>query len=277
MTVQKCNILQGKKGLIFGALDERSLAWHVAKRCMECGADIVLTNTPQALQLGTLPNLAQQAGVPIVPCDATDINDIRHLLTQAQTLLGGSIDFVLHSVAQSLNLRRHRTYEKVNYDYFLKTLDISALSLHKILQAALDMNAISQGGSVVTLTYLASERYLYGYNDMADAKAMLESIVRQMGAIYGTAHGVRVNAISQSATNTKAGTQWDEQACFSRYVNDLSPLGAADADDCADLCVTLFSDFTRKVTMQTIYNDGGFAHTMLTGQLMSEFRNTIDN
>ena len=277
MTVQKCNILQGKKGLIFGALDERSLAWHVAKRCMECGADIVLTNTPQALQLGTLPNLAQQAGVPIVPCDATDINDIRHLLTQAQTLLGGSIDFVLHSVAQSLNLRRHRTYEKVNYDYFLKTLDISALSLHKILQAALDMNAISQGGSVVTLTYLASERYLYGYNDMADAKAMLESIVRQMGAIYGTAHGVCVNAISQSATNTKAGTQWDEQACFSRYVNDLSPLGAADADDCADLCVTLFSDFTRKVTMQTIYNDGGFAHTMLTGPLMSEFRNTIDN
>ena len=277
MTVQNCNILQGKRGLVFGALDERSLAWHVATRCVECGADIVLTNTPQALQLGTLPQLAKEAGWPVVPCDATDIDDIRHLLGEAQALLGGPIDFVLHSVAQSMNLRRHRTYEKVNYDYFLKTLDISALSLHKILQTALEMNAIRDGGSVVTLTYLASERYLYGYNDMADAKAMLESVVRQMGAIYGIAHGVRVNAVSQSATNTKAGTQWDEQACFARYVDDLSPLGSADADACADLCVSLFSDLTRKVTMQTIYNDGGFSRTMLTGRLMSEFRNAIDN
>lgn len=255
-----------------GALDERSLAWHVAKRCIEEGAEIVVSNTSAAVQLGSISELCAAVGAPLVECDATNVEDIRHLLDEAQRLLGGKIDFVLHGVAQSMNLRRHKNYESLNYDYYMKTLDISALSLHRLLQTAMEKDSIAQGGSVVTLTYMASERYFIGYNDMADAKAMLESVVRQMGAIYGDKRGVRVNAVSQSATQTKAGGHWDEMEFFYQYADDLSPLGSADADDCADLCVALFSDLTRKVTMQTLYNDGGFSRTMMTRKMMENFR-----
>lgn len=265
-------LLADKKGLIFGVLDEHSLAWHVAMRCKENGAKLVLSNTTIAMELGTIRELASNNQIPIIVCDVTNVNDITHLLQEAQKHLGGKIDFILHSVAQSLNLRRHKPYWQINYDYFFKTIDISAFSLHKLLQKCLDIDAISEGGSVVTLTYLASERYFNGYNDMADAKALLESIVRQMGAIYGTQKKVRINAISQSATQTKAGSQWAEQDFFYAYANDLSPLGSADADDCADLCVALFSDLTRKITMQTIYNDGGFSHTMMTKAMIDDFR-----
>ena len=265
-------ILEGKKGIIFGALDERSLAWHVATRCQSEGARVVLTNTETAIQLGSVASLAAEHNMPLVVCDATKVEDIRELFTRAQALLGGRVDFILHAVAQSTNLRRHKSYEEANYTYFQQTLDISALSLHKILHTAMEMDAIAEGGSVVALSYIASERYFYGYNDMADAKAMLESIDRQMGALYGRKKGVRVNIVSQSPTPTKAGGGWKEIDFFYRYSDHLSPLGNADADDCAATCVALFSDLMRKVTMQTIYSDGGFGRTILTPELVDDYR-----
>lgn len=265
-------ILNGKKGLIFGALDERSLAWHVAERCIEEGARIVLTNAEAAIQLGTVSELAASHAIPLIACDATKPEELAALFTRVQEIFGGQIDFILHAVAQSTNLRRHKSYEEANYTYYQQTIDISALSLHKILKTALQFDAISRGGSVVALSYIASERYFYGYNDMADAKAMLESIARQMGALYGRKNGVRVNIVSQSPTRTKAGGGWKEIDFFYRYSDHLSPLGNADADDCADTCVALFSDLMRKVTMQTIYCDGGFGRTILTPELVDDYR-----
>ena len=265
-------VLVGKRGLIFGAVDENSLAWHAALRCKEEGADIVLTNIDVAIALGTIKSLAAEHEIPLIPCDATNVEELENLLLSAQELLGGKLDFVLHSVAQSQNLRRHRPYDDVNYNYFMQTLDASALSLHKLLQTAKKMDAIAEWGSVVTITYIASERSQFGYNDMADAKAMLESIVRNFGRIYAEYRHVRVNAISQSPTPTRAGAKWDESAYYYGYSRDLSPLGLANADDCANLCVALFSDLTRKVTMQTIYNDGGFSHTLLTPALVEDGR-----
>ncbi len=265
-------ILEGKKGIIFGALDERSLAWHVALRCQEEGAQIVLTNTETAIQLGTVSDLAAAHHMPLIACDATKPEEITFLFTRAQALLDGQVDFILHAVAQSTNLRRHKRYEEANYTYFQQTLDISALSLHKILRTAMETDAIAEGGSVVALSYIASERYFYGYNDMSDAKAMLESIARQFGALYGRKKGVRVNIVSQSPTPTKAGGGWKELDFFYRYSDHLSPLGSADADDCANTCVALFSDLMRKVTMQTIYSDGGFGRTILTPELVEDYR-----
>ena len=265
-------ILTEKKGIIFGALDERSLAWHVAERCLAEGASLVLTNADAAIQLGTVADLAAAHNLPLIACDATKIEDIQALFTRAQTHLGGKFDFVLHAVAQSMNLRRHKPYEQAGYSYYQQTLDISALSLHKILSVAMQMDAIAEGGSVVALSYLASERYFYGYNDMADAKAMLESIARQMGALYGRKRGVRVNIVSQSPTPTKAGSSWREIEFFYRYADHLSPLGNADADDCAGVCVALFSDLMKRVTMQTIYSDGGFGRTILTPELVDDYR-----
>lgn len=265
-------LLEGKKGIIFGALDERSLAWHVAKRCQEEGAQVVLTNTEAAIQLGTVAELAAAHNMPLIACDATKTEEIEALFTRSQALMGGKADFILHAVAQSTNLRRHKTYEEANYTYFQQTLDISALSLHKLLSTAMRMDVIAEGGSVVALSYIASERYFYGYNDMADAKAMLESIARQMGALYGQKKGVRVNIVSQSPTPTKAGGGWKEIEFFYRYSDHLSPLGNANADDCADTCVALFSDLMRKVTMQTVYCDGGFGRTILTPDLVDDYR-----
>lgn len=273
----QCQILSGKRGLIFGVLNEQSLAYAVARHCLDAGAKIVLTNTSAALELGTVSKVASDWGVPLIACDATRKEELNRLLSEAQERLGGKIDFILHAVAQSQNLRRHKSYEEVNYDYFLKTIDISALSFHKLLQASLEQDAMAAGGSVVTLTYMASERYFEGYNDMADAKALLESIVRQMGAVYGKHNGVRVNAICQSAVPTKAGGQWQEMEYFYQYANELSPLGSSGAEDCADLCVALFSDLTRKLTMQTLYNDGGFSRTMMTGELMQTYKYGFDN
>lgn len=266
------NILQGKRGLVIGVFDERSIAWQVANRCAECGANVVVSATEFALEIANIRQQAESKGFPLIPCDMTDMDEINALLDKSQSILGGKIDFILHAVAQSENIRRHKPYDKLNYNYYAKTIDVSALSFHKLLRCAMDKDAISEYGSVVTITFLASERFMYGYNDMADAKAILESIVRQMGAIYGKLKGVRVNAISQSATKTKAGQQWMEQDHFFRYTDSLSPLGSADADDCANLCVALFSDLMRKVTMQTIFNDGGFSKTILTERIIDDFR-----
>jgi len=271
------NILSGKRGIIFGVLDSCSIAWEVAKRCKAEGADLVLTNTETALQLGETQNLAAQLQTSVIVCDASKIEDLESLMDNAEQLLGGKIDFILHAVAMSMNLRRHREYTNVNYSYFNQTIDISAISLHKLLQTCMKKNSLNQGASVVTLTYIASERFMEGYNDMADAKAMLESVVRNMGGIYGEKMGVRVNAISQSPIQTRAEHSFAQVEYFHDFAEQLAPLGRADAEDCANLCVMLFSDYTRKVTMQTIYNDGGFSRTLMTNKFIDYFRETSYN
>ncbi len=258
--------LKNKKGLILGALDEHSLAWHVALRCKAAGATLVLSNTEMALRLGTITSLAAENGMPVITADLTNIDDIRHLISEAQVLLGGKIDFILHSVAQSQNLRRHKSYAEANYTYYMQTLDVSAISLHKLLQTCYEQDALASGGSVVAFTYLASERFQEGYNDMADAKALLESIARNWGGIYGQRNGVRVNTVSQSPVATRAEEQFEFVHHFHEYTEQMAPLGRADADDLADLCVTLFSDLTRKITMQTIMHDGGFSQTLLSNK-----------
>lgn len=252
-------LLAGKRGIIFGALNEQSIAWAVAKRCHEEGADLVLTNTPVALRLGTLQQLAATIDATVIPADATNLSDLEQLFIQAQEVLGGKIDFVLHAVAMSLNMRRKRTYDNLDYNWFNQTLDISAVSFHKMLQTAYRMDAIAEYGSVVALSYIAAQRHVMGYNDMADAKALLESITRNFGAEYGRKRNVRINTISQSPTLTTAGSGIESFRYGYEIANKTSPLGNATADDCANMCAVLFSDYTRKVTMQNIYHDGGFS------------------
>lgn len=270
-------LLKGKRGIIFGALDERSLAWHVAARCVAEGASIVLTNTASAIQLGSIAQLAETHSLPLIACDATNTDDLTHLWQETRAVLGGQVDFILHACAQSINLRRHKSYEKMSYEYYRQTLDISAMSLHKILRTAVENDMLADNGSVVALSYIASERYFADYNDMADAKALLEQIARHLGAIYGRQKGLRVNIVSQSPTRTKAGSQWKEMEFFYDYSDALSPLGNADADDCANVCVALFSDLMRKVTMQTIYCDGGFSRTVITPEIRESYREVTDN
>jgi len=273
--MSKCNnILLGKRGIIFGVMDASSIAWEVAKQCKAEGAELVLTNTEAAMQLGQINQLADQLQSPVIVCDATNMEDVENLLNQAQNILGGKIDFILHAVAMSMNLRRHRDYTDVNYTYYNQTIDISALSLHKLLQTCIKTDALTEYASVVTITYIASERFMEGYNDMADAKAMLESIVRNMGGIYGEMKGVRVNAISQSPIETRAERSFAQTEYFHDFAEQLAPLGRANAEDCANLCVMLFSDYTRKVTMQIIYNDGGFSQTLMTNKFIDYFRET---
>jgi len=253
------NLLKGKRGIIFGALNDMSIAWKVAERCAEEGASIVLSNTEMALRMGTLDELSKKINAPVIAADATNYDDLENVFVKAQELLGGKIDFVLHSIGMSPNVRKHRTYDDLDYNWLNKTLDISAISFHKMLQAAKKVDAIADYGSVVALTYVASHRTFFGYNDMADAKSLLESIARSFGYIYGREKGVRINTVSQSPTVTTAGSGVKGMSDLLDFAEDLSPLGNADANDCADYCITLFSDLTRKITMQNLFNDGGFS------------------
>lgn len=262
------NLLQNKRGIIFGVVNELSLAYAVAQQCIAEGAQIVLTNSKQATILGNVKTIAEGWNVPLIVCDATSESDLHTLFEEAQAVLGGKIDFVLHAVAMSQNLRRHRAYDETNYNYFQQTLDVSALSFHKMLQTAKQMDAIAEGGSIVALTYIAAQRHIFGYNDMGDAKAMLESIARNFGSIYGQYRGVRVNTISQSPTKTKASAQYNGIEYFYDFSNEMAALGNATAQSCAELCVMLFSDYTRFLTMQNIYNDGGFCNTALSQKFM---------
>lgn len=270
-------ILQGKRGIIFGVMDKNSLAWYVACKCKDEGAEFVITNTDKAISLAETNLIADELGCKVIACDATKVPDIENLLTEAQRILEGKIDFILHSVAMSQNLRRHKEYPDSNYDYYNTTLDVSAVSLHKILQTCIKTDALSEGASVVTLTYIASGRFMEGYGDMSDAKALLESIVRNMGGVYGQFRKVRVNAISQSPTQTRAEKSFPEAEYFHKYADKMAPLGRATATDCANLCVVLFSDYTKGLTMQTLYNDGGFSQTVLSGNFMDSFRNAFED
>jgi enoyl-[acyl-carrier protein] reductase I len=261
-------ILKGKRGIISGALDSNSIAWKVAQRAHAEGAKIVLTNAPIAMRMGEIKKLSDEIGAEIIPADATSIEDLTNLFTQSQEKLGGKVDFVLHSIGMSPNIRKNLPYTELNYEFFQKSLDISALSLHKMLSVAYKMDAISEWGSVVALSYIAAERVFPFYTDMADAKAALESIARSFGYHYGKAKKVRINTISQSPTKTTAGNGIKGFDNFFSVADSLSPLGNASADSCADYCVTLFSDFTRMVTMQNLYHDGGYSKTGISMELM---------
>jgi enoyl-[acyl-carrier protein] reductase I len=264
------NLLQGKKGIIFGALDEKSIAWKTAQRCKAEGAELILTNAPIALRMGTINQLAEEVNAPVIPADVTVTADIENLFTQAQEHFGGKIDFVLHSIGMSINVRKGVHYTENNYDFTHKGMDISALSLHRILQVAMKQDAISEWGSVVALTYIAAQRVFPDYNDMADNKAMLESIARNFGYQYGVKKNVRINTISQSPTRTTAGSGVKGFDGFVDFAEKMSPLGNANADQCADYCVTLFSDLTRMVTMQNLFHDGGFSFTGVTQAIIDQ-------
>ena len=265
------NLLKGKRGIIFGALNDLSIAWKVAERAAEEGAQIALTNTPIAIRMGEVRALAERLQAPMIPADATSVADLETVFAESTRALGGKIDFVLHSIGMSPNVRKKRTYDDLDYDLLSKTLDISAVSFHKMLQVAKKQDAIAEGGSIVALTYVASQRTFFGYNDMADAKSLLESIARSFGYIYGREKGVRINTISQSPTLTTAGSGIKGMDHLMDFADKMSPLGNATADDCADYCVTLFSDLTRKVTMQNLFHDGGFSSMGMSLRAMNQY------
>jgi enoyl-[acyl-carrier protein] reductase I len=270
------SLLKGKKGLIFGALNEKSIAWQVAERAYEEGAVFVLTNTPVAMRLGNISDLAAKCNTVVIPADATKVEDIENLVKETMSILGGKIDFVLHSIGMSPNVRKGKTYDDLDYDYLNKTLDISAISFHKLLQVCWKQDAINPWGSVVALSYIAAQRTLYGYNDMADAKALLESIARSFGYIYGRERRVRINTISQSPTETTAGSGVMGFDALVDFTDRMSPLGNADAYECANFCVTLFSDLTRKITMQNLYHDGGFSSMGMSNRAMAVYNKNLE-
>ncbi|MDO1450995.1 SDR family oxidoreductase [Rhodocytophaga aerolata] len=266
------NLLKGKKGIISGALDEKSIAWKIALKAKEEGATFTLTNAPIAMRMGQINKLAEQCGAEIIPADATSVEDIEKLYTRSMEVLGGKVDFVLHSIGMSPNVRKGRSYGDLNYEWFLKSIDISALSFHKMLQVAEKLDAINEWGSVVGLSYIASQRTFPDYSDMAQAKAVLESIARSYGYRYGKLKKVRVNTVSQSPTKTTAGTGVGGFDAFFDYADKMSPLGNATAEECADYVITLFSDFTRKVTMQNLYHDGGFSSSGISEEIVEKMK-----
>lgn len=256
------NLLQNKKGIIFGALDENSIAWQTALQAKAEGAEIILTNFPAAIRLGKLNDLAKEINAPVIPCDVSSLEEIQNLIEKSVAHFGGSFDFILHSLGMSYNIRKKKEYTNLDYDQYLKTLDISALSLHKILQTCYEKNALNEYASVVALTFIAAQRTVPHYGDMSEAKAALESIVRNFGYYYGKEKNVRINSVSQSPTKTSAAQNIENFEEFFKTSNEKSPLGNASAADCAKFICMLFSDYTQKVTMQNLYHDGGFSSVL---------------
>lgn len=265
------NLLKGKKGIIFGALDEHSIAWKTAERVHEEGGTFVLTNAPVAMRMGQIKVLAEKTGSEIIPADATSQEDLENLVNRSMEILGGKLDFVLHSIGMSINVRKGRHYTDENYDFTTKGWDISALSFHRVLQNLYKADAMNEWGSIVALTYMAAQRTFPDYNDMADNKAYLESVARSFGYFFGKEKKVRVNTISQSPTATTAGSGVKGFDGFITYAEKMSPLGNASAQDCADYTVSLFSDLTRKVTMQNLFHDGGFSNTGVSQEVIERF------
>ncbi|HSZ71519.1 MAG TPA: SDR family oxidoreductase [Cytophagaceae bacterium] len=265
------NLLKGKRGIIFGALDENSIAWKVAEKAFEEGAKFTLTNAPIAMRMGEINKLAEKCKAAVIPADATSIEDLENLFDKSVEVLGGKIDFILHSIGMSPNVRKGRSYGDLNYEWFLKSLDVSGLSFHKVMQVAEKKKALNDYASVLALTYIASQRTFPDYSDMAEAKSVLESIARSYGYRLGRLQKVRVNTVSQSPTMTTAGKGIAGFNAFYDFADKMSPLGNASADDCAAYCITLFSDFTRHVTMQNLFHDGGFSSTGMTEEVMDIF------
>lgn len=262
------NLLKGKKGIIFGALDEKSIAWLTAERVHEEGGQFVLTNAPIAMRMGKIHELAAKCGSKVIPADATSLKDLTNLFEESMDVLGGKIDFILHSIGMSPNVRKGKDYGNLNYEWFLKTLDVSALSFHKVMQLAEKMDVMNEWGSILALSYIAAQRTFPDYSDMAQAKAVLESIARSYGYRMAKSKKVRVNTISQSPTVTTAGTGVTGFDIFHQFADKMSPLGNADASSCADYIVSLFSDFTRMVTMQNLMHDGGFSNSGITYEVI---------
>jgi len=265
-------ILKGKRGIVFGALNENSIAWQVAERCHAEGAQIVLTNAPVAARVGQTEELANKLNAPLIYADVTKMEDLEMLVSQSMEKLGGKLDFVLHSVGMSLNVRKKIPYTELNYDYMHQTLDISAMSFHRLMQTLWKQDAMAVWGSIVGLTYIAAQRVFPDYSEMAEAKSLLESIARSFGYHFGKHKKVRVNTISQSPTKTTAGSGVGGFDAFFNYADTMSPLGNADAKSCADYCVSMFSDYTRMVTMQNLFHDGGFSYTGIAAELMENFK-----
>lgn len=269
------NLLKGKKGIVFGALNPQSIAWQTAVRAIEEGASIVLTNTATAARMGQTQELAEQYNVPFIAADATSVEDLENLIDESMKHFGGKFDFILHSIGMSPNVRKGRTYDDLDYNYLQKTLDVSAISFHKVMQVARKKDSINDWGSIVALSYIAAQRTLYGYNDMADAKALLESIARSFGYIYGRERNIRVNTISQSPTPTTAGSGVMGLDDLLDFSDRMSPLGNASALDCANYIITLFSDLTRKVTMQNLFHDGGFSSMGMSRKAMNIYSQNL--
>lgn len=269
-------LLKGKRGIVFGALNDMSIAWKVAERAVEEGAIITLTNTPVACRMGTVTELSERLNATLIPADATSVEDLEQVFIQSQEALGGKVDFVLHSIGMSPNVRKRRTYDDLDYNLLATTLDVSAVSFHKMIQVAKKMDAIAEGGSILALSYVAAQRTFYGYNDMADAKSLLESIARSFGYIYGREKGVRINTISQSPTMTTAGSGVKGFDGLLDFSNKMSPLGNASAEECADYCMVMFSDLTKKVTMQNLFNDGGFSSMGMSLRAMNQYNKSFD-
>lgn len=261
-------LLQGKRGIIFGALDENSIAWKTALKVKEEGGSFTLTNAPIAMRLGKINELAKTCNAEVIPADATSEEDLKNLITKSTEVLGGKLDFVLHSIGMSPNIRKGKSYGDMNYEWYLKTLDISALSFHKVMQSLEKADAMNEYGSIVALSYIAAQRSYPDYTDMAQAKAMLESIARSYGARFAKLKKVRVNTISQSPTKTTAGAGISGFDVFFDFAEMMSPLGNASAEDCANYIVAMFSDFTRMVTMQNLMHDGGFSASGITQELI---------
>lgn len=265
------NLLKGKRGIIFGALDEKSIAWKTAERIHEEGGVIVLTNAPVAMRLGTIDALAQKIGCQVIPADATSVSDLEELVDKAVEILGGKIDFVLHSIGMSVNVRKGNHYTNQNYEFTEKGWDVSAVSFHKLMQVLYKKDAMNEWGSIIALTYMAAQRVFPDYNDMADNKAYLESIARSFGYFFGRDKKVRVNTISQSPTPTTAGQGVKGFGGFIAFADKMSPLGNATADECADYIVVMFSDLTKKVSLQNLFHDGGFSNMGVSHEVIEMF------
>lgn len=261
-------LLKGKKGIIFGALDERSIAWRIALACKREGADFVLSNAPIALRLGTLDALAEETNAQIIPCDVSSDEDVKAMMEKVKAELGG-VDFILHAIGMSPNIRKKKEYTDINYNWFQQSLDISAISLHRILHHADEVGILNDGGSVIALSYIGAQRIFSKYSDMNDAKALLESIARNYGSRLAS-RGIRVNTISQAPTKTSAGSGIKGFDGMYTFAEKLAPLGNPSADDCADYCVAMFSDLTRKVTMQNLFHDGGFVTNGISEEMMED-------
>lgn len=255
-------ILKGKKGIIFGALNDKSIAWQVALKAYAEGAEFVLTNAPIAMRMGEINNLAAACGnAQIIPCDVSKDDDMQNLVTKSMEILGGKVDFVLHSVGMSMNIRKGKSYTELDYKFMHETLDISAISFHRLMKTLYNSDSMKDEGSILALTYIAAQRVFPDYSEMADAKSLLESITRSFGYHFGKRNKVRVNTISQSPTMTTAGSGVKGFGTFFDYAHALSPLGNANSEECADYVISMFSDYTKKVTMQNLFHDGGFSFT----------------
>ena len=264
------NLLKGKRGIIFGALDENSIAWITAERVHEEGGSFVLSNAPVAMRMGQINELAKKTNSQVIAADATSLEDLENLVSESMKILGGKLDFILHSIGMSINVRKGRAYTDQKYDWTQKGTDVSAMSFHKVMQTLYKQDAMNEWGSIVALTYMAAQRVFPDYNDMADNKAYLESIARSFGYFFGKDKKVRVNTISQSPTPTTAGMGVKGFDSFITYAEKMSPLGNATALDCANYTITLFSDLTKRVTLQNLYNDGGFSNMGVSDAIIDD-------